>query len=476
MENLKGTITNRLPQYTEDEPEYGTLSIKKVLRAESGAEITDADLDRSFIFTISLKDENGEALSGTSLYGGLVFTDGKANVRIPANVTMTLDYIPVGYLYTVTEEDTQQFMESGWNTNGTIETNLTSRVIYTNTKSAVEEQFNSFTVRKAVTGIYEIDADYHFTASLMGLHAEEEYTLSDGSKFTSDTNGSAVIDFSLKNNEEITISDMPVGASYKVTEAAGDYISSYFITDSQDTGNIVRVTDANTQTGRSLSTATEYIENNEEITITFTNSKDARQDVVLRKILANASETNADVFTFTAQISGLAPNETIRTGLGVRSADENGDLSMVFEKRVQIEGIVTENYGAPVPYAELAFGKEVIQCDENGRFHLMVAPDADIHVEAHHWLYGSMERVIDSQEFTHEIELRLEDKAPVECVSLLEEKGISTHMDGSSLRIDIIRQDSEWRGKGLQRGDYVESCGRALVIVRDDKRLIFQFK
>lgn len=152
------------------------------------------------------------------------------------------------------------------------------------------------------------------------------------------------------------------------------------------------------------------------------------------------------------------------------------DLSMVFEKRVQIDGIVTEAYGAPVPYAELAFGKDVIQCDENGRFHLMVAPDADIHVEAHHWLYGSMERVIDSQEFTHEIELRLEDKAPVECVSLLEEKGISTHMDGSSLRIDIIRQDSEWRGKGLQRGDYVESCGRALVIVRDDKRLIFQFK
>lgn len=331
VENLKGTITNRLPQYPDDEPEYGTLSIRKVLRAESGAELTDADFDRTFIFTISFKDENGEALSGTSLYGGLVFTDGKANVRIPANVTMTLDYIPSGYLYTVTEEDTQQFMESGWNTNGTIETNLTSRVVYTNTKFAVEEQFNSFTVKKAVTGIYEIDADYHFTASLTGLHAEEEYTLSDGSKFTSDTNGSAVIDFYLKNNEEITISDMPVGASYKVTEAAGDYISSYFITDSQDTGNIARVTDANTQTGRSLSTAAEYVENNEDITITFTNSKDARQDVVLRKILANASETNVDVFTFTAQISGLAPNETIRTGLGVRSADENGDLSMVFE-------------------------------------------------------------------------------------------------------------------------------------------------
>ena len=152
------------------------------------------------------------------------------------------------------------------------------------------------------------------------------------------------------------------------------------------------------------------------------------------------------------------------------------ELSMQFEKRVQIEGIVTEKYGAPVPYAELTFGKDVLQCDENGRFLYMAIPEADIQVEVHHWLYGRTKRTIRRQEFTHEIELRLEDVAPMECVSMFDEKGISTQVDGSSLRIDVIRQDSPWRGVGLQRGDYVESCGRALVIVRDDKRLVFQLK
>lgn len=81
----------------------------------------------------------------------------------------------------------------------------------------------------------------------------------------------------------------------------------------------------------SLSTTTEYVEEDEDITITFTNTKDARQNVVLKKVLENASETNFDVFSFRAEFSGLAPDEMIRTGLGVYRADENGDLSMSFE-------------------------------------------------------------------------------------------------------------------------------------------------
>lgn len=151
-------------------------------------------------------------------------------------------------------------------------------------------------------------------------------------------------------------------------------------------------------------------------------------------------------------------------------------LSVAFEKRVQIDGIVTEAYGAPVPYAEVVLDKDVLQTDEYGRFQYMTLPSRPLRVQVHHWLYGQLERRIEPEAFRREIELRLEEKAPTACAARLEEDGVVTVVDGSSLRIDGIRQDSVWQGKGMKRGDYVESCDRALVIVRDDKRLVFQFE
>ena len=331
VRDLKGTITNRLVDYPEVEPEYGSLSIKKVLAAERGAELTESDLERTFLFTVTLTDENGEALSGTSLFGGVAFSNGVGRIRIPGGMTCMLDYIPSGYHYTVTEEDTETFSKSGWNDTGVIETDITSRVIYTNTKSSVPEVFNSFTLRKLVTGIYENELDYLFTVYLEGLHAEEEYTLSDGSSFTSNSRGTATVDLTLGNGDEITFSELPAGSSYKITEAGGDYVSSFFITDAQDTGNIIQPTGANSTASLSLSTATEFVEADEEITVVFTNTRNARQNLRLVKRLENAADNNFDTFAFTAEFAGLASGEIIRTSLGLRTADENGSLVTDFE-------------------------------------------------------------------------------------------------------------------------------------------------
>lgn len=150
--------------------------------------------------------------------------------------------------------------------------------------------------------------------------------------------------------------------------------------------------------------------------------------------------------------------------------------TIIFEKRKRIEGIIMDAYGAPVPYAEIVLGNDVLQCDEQGRFGANVDPSKPIHICAQHWLYGRIERIVEVNEFAREIEIRLEEKAPVACIALLEEKGVMTMLDGSTLRIDHIRQDSPWIGKGFMRGDYVESCDRGVVVVRNDKRLVFQLK
>jgi len=329
--DLKGTITNRLEGYPDDEKEFGSLSIRKVLTAEKGAELTEADYQRMFVFTVTLKDENGDVLSGTSLFGGIVFNNGVAKLRIPAGATAKIDYIPSGYSYTVTEDDTEVFAENILNGSGVIETDITARVICTNVKSSVPEKFNSFTLRKIVNGIYETNPDYLFTVVLNGLHAEEEYSLSDGSVFTTNSRGSATVDITLKNGEEIIFRDLPVGSSYKITEASGDYVSSYFITDMQETDQVIQPAGGNTVSNLQLSTATEFVDEEEEAVVVFTNTRNARQNVKLVKRMQNASETNVDVFRFTATFSGLASEETIRTSLGVRTADENGDLTTEFE-------------------------------------------------------------------------------------------------------------------------------------------------
>lgn len=345
VQALTGTITNRLITYDDEDVEYGSLSIRKVLKAETGAELTEADYDRLFVFTITLKDENNEPLIGEALYGGELFTDGVAHIRIPGGVTMVLDYIPSGYHYTVTEDEVVLFTSSGKSTSGEIETDITSRVVYTNTKSAVEEKVNSFTLKKIVTGIYETEEEYLFTIALLGLHPEEEYTLSDGSTFTTDKRGAATIDITLEDGEEITVCDLPVGSSYKITEAAGDYVSSYFITDANDTDNIIQPTGSNIRSALSLSTTAEYVDEGEDITVTFTNSKNKRQNVRLKKVLENASAGNFDAFTFRTELTGLSPNEVVATSLGLRTADENGELTMTFEMSANDEFIL---YDLPV--------------------------------------------------------------------------------------------------------------------------------
>ena len=345
VRDLTGTITNRLITYDDEETEYGSLSIKKVLKAESGAELTEADEERMFVFTITLTDENNDPLSGESLIGGILFTDGTANVRIPGGATLMLDYIPSGYHYSVTEEEVVLFTSSGKNESGEIETDIISRVVYTNTKSAVIEKVGSVTLKKLVTGIYELEEDFLFTISFTGLHPEEVYSLSDGTEFTTDRRGAAVIDLVLENGGEITVPDLPVGSSYRITEAGGDFIPSYFITDANDSGTIIQPTGSNTRSGLSLSTTVEYVDEDEDITVTFTNSKNKRENVILKKVLENASGTNFDTFTFTAELRGLSPEEVIGTSLGLRTADSNGDLTMTFEMSADEEIIF---YDLPV--------------------------------------------------------------------------------------------------------------------------------
>ena len=138
----------------------------------------------------------------------------------------------------------------------------------------------------------------------------------------------------LANGQEVTV-ELPVGAGYSVTEDGGDYTASYRITNPGGTGTI-RQSSGSTMNKKntSLTTALEKADEGESVLVTFTNTRDVRQSLTLKKALEKASP--GDRFEFTVDFIGLPQNETIdvvfynssgvRDNLMRESADANGRL------------------------------------------------------------------------------------------------------------------------------------------------------
>ena len=112
------TFTN---QYT---PRPGSLSVTKVVTGE------DADLSKSFNFTVTLEDAS---ISGT--YGDMTFNGGVAQFSLTNGQTMTATGLPAHTPYTVTEADySADFYDTtpSENASGTIPVAETAAVTFTN--------------------------------------------------------------------------------------------------------------------------------------------------------------------------------------------------------------------------------------------------------------------------------------------------------------------------------------------------------
>ena len=86
-----------------------------------------------------------------------------------------------------------------------------------------------------------------------------------------DASGRAMVSALLSSVKPVTINNLPVGATYYLTEQKSDKIASYVITDSANLGKIKKATGANTKTNQALSTDTETVNEGENVTVSFTN-------------------------------------------------------------------------------------------------------------------------------------------------------------------------------------------------------------
>lgn len=327
------TITNTSTDPPPD-PEYGSILIEKTV---TGNEVTSEDLHRSFLFTLTLKDENDDELTGTAIYGGLAFNNGVAKFRLEHGETRTIEGIPAGYHYSVVEEASDGFESSINSPTGVIVKDNQINVSCVNTKTFTDGDNTSFRLAKVVDGNYEKDDEqFTFAVSLQGLRRNNTYSVytekKDGTSslnnISADSNGNAAFELLLGNGDYAEVRNIPIGSTYQVTEAAGDYISSYEITDSADTDQILQNKGANSKPKLSLSTQREQADADEEILITFTNTKDVREDITLKKIKENTADNNNDKFTFHVDIIGLKAGEVVSTStLGRFRANDAGRIN-----------------------------------------------------------------------------------------------------------------------------------------------------
>ena len=278
---------------TNTKTEKGSLTIKKRV---SGVPTT-----ASFSYTIVFDDTT------LNLYGedsDVMIVAGEGSFTLRDGESVTISNLPAGVGYTVTETDTKGYAAS---VNGTVGSKLTSDITATPVVTFVnhkdqeepppepEAEFGSLKVTKRVKlaeGV-EIGKDegrkFSFTVTLTGEKIPAGAVNYGGRVFRDGKTS-----FSLGDGESVTLTGIPAGTHYVVTETTPE---GFEVTKSGDVGTIVK---------------------DETAEASFTNTKtvnDKSGGFTLAKELGSGT-TGDEAFTFYVELNGLEPNVTYTYGDG----------------------------------------------------------------------------------------------------------------------------------------------------------------
>ena len=210
----EGTIDETAPKvaaFTNTRDTFGDLTVTKTV--DGNAPVADAE----FSFTVTLSDTT---ITGT--YGEMTFANGVATFTLKNGESKTASDLPHGITYEVTEADytNDGYVTTSTGASGTIVGNSELTAAFTNTRN-VTPQYGSLTVKKTVNGdLADKEQYFNFTIT---FDAEGSYSYT-GSKSGTIKSGDTV---QLKHGESITISGLPAGTTYSVTESGNEGYSVY---------------------------------------------------------------------------------------------------------------------------------------------------------------------------------------------------------------------------------------------------------
>ena len=212
---ITGTIssTTAKAEFTNTR-KTGSLTVKKTIESSMLS-----DKSKNFLFTVTLKDEAGNPVSGTFGTGTSLVTfdaNGQVSFNLTDKQSKTIDGLPVGTSYTVTETSADGFITL---VNG--EEKLVAEGTITET-GATEAFLNKkdeggLMVTKSVKSDIEADFDKEFTFTLKLDPATPNETIGE---VTFDENGA--YEFKLKSGDVKSFTGLPIGSKYIVTETGDD--------------------------------------------------------------------------------------------------------------------------------------------------------------------------------------------------------------------------------------------------------------
>ena len=184
-------------------------------------------------------------------------------------------------------------------------------VDYTNTRNIRQ----NLTLTKEVVGGSTNNTDtFEFTVILKGLDPGERVRTSIGNE-KADSNGTLKMEnIALTSGSRVIFYDLPVKSTYQITEAKSDYIASYALTDEGGVSNFVSAQAENQAVKTKLSTAVETVNEGEEVTVTFTNTR-VTHDIQVKKALDMTDSVIPEgvylrkEFKFIVELEGLTEEE-----------------------------------------------------------------------------------------------------------------------------------------------------------------------
>ena len=237
----------------------GSLIVSKVVESDVAADKT-----AKYAIKITLDDTT---INGT--YGDATFTNGVATVELADSESATISGLPEGVGYTVSEETPENFEDPEIEgATGKIVKDMTAAATVTNTRKT-----GGLKVEKKVESDLAADKTVKFSFTVkLGEEITGTFGDVDFSK------GEAT--FTLADGESVSITGLPIGVSYEVTE--------------EENANFLTVSDPNPAKGDIAE---------ESKTVTFTNTRKTG-DLTVKKVVESklAADSTAE-FKFTVTLS-----------------------------------------------------------------------------------------------------------------------------------------------------------------------------
>ena len=309
------TITNKSTVGT------GSFHLSKIVNGEfvPGA---------SYTFFLNFSNPNGFFNKQPRVLSGVSIFHGHAMVQLKGGQDLVVEGLPEGTVVSVSEQ-AGPYQTTYSAENVTIESGKQSDIVCTNTFTPPEPgEVSNVTLVKKVSGIADENTEYPFRVEFSNLTPNTRYlTTNNGVYFDSDLSGHALLDLRLRKDESIMFKKLPVGATYQVTELAGTYTSKYELSDDRGINKISSENGLNEEENKDLSTAVETVDANENVSITFTNTIEHKQSLVVTKV---EPEETTEKYPFSIQFSNMKPNSFFSSDIGLVRADENGEATKDF--------------------------------------------------------------------------------------------------------------------------------------------------